>query len=189
MRTNRNLITVSVVLVLTGTGFSQEEARSKPSFTVAAGAERVEFNSGVPMPVTLTMTNTSDRDLRYSVFWKRCPPPIEHLSATMRQMQVLLYDSEGNLVPLTQYGASVQGRTGPVAIPPDAERRQGYGCGGSGTLGILKPGESLIEKADLAKEFDIKKPGRYTVRAQRLDQANEAVVKAEAVTVTLTAVQ
>lgn len=73
------------------------------------------------MPVKLTMTNTSDRDLRYTVFSQWCPPPIEHLSGRVRQMQVLLYDCEGNLVPLTQYGAAVQGRSGPVATPPGAE--------------------------------------------------------------------
>jgi hypothetical protein len=183
MRTNRTLILVSMLLVLTQAGTSQDEPHSKASFALAVHAERVEFKPGGPMPVKLTMTNTSDRDLRYSVFTKRCPPPIEHLSATMRQVQVLLYDSEGNLVPLTPYGAAVQGRTGPVAIPPAAQQRQGFGCGGRGTLAVLKPGESRTEEADLTKEFDIKKPGRYTIRAQRLDKESKAVIKSDAVTV------
>lgn len=107
----------------------------------------------------------------------------------MRQTQILLYDSEGNLVPLTPYGAAVQGRTGPVAMPSGAERQQGVACGGGGTLGVLKPGESLIEEADLSKEFYIKKPGRYTIRAQRLDKESKAVVRSEAATVTLSVAQ
>jgi hypothetical protein len=189
MRMNRTVIMVSMLLVLTRAGSSQGEPRLKPSFAVAAGAERVEFKPGAPMPVKLTMTNTSDRDLRYTVFSMWCPPPIEHLSGRMRQMQILLYDSEGNLAPLTPYGVAVQGITGPVATPPGAERGQGVACGGGGTVGVLKPGESLIEEADLSKEFDIKKPGRYTIRAQRLDKESKAVVRSEAVTVTFTAAQ
>jgi hypothetical protein len=186
---NRSLLLISMLLVFTRAGVSQDEPRSKPQFAVGASAAHVEFKSGAPIPVKLTMTNTSDRDLHYTVFAKGCPPPINYLSVTMRQVQALLYDSEGNLVPLTPYGAAVQGRTGPVAIPPGRERQYGVGCGGGGTEGVLKPGKSLIEEADLSKEFAIKKPGKYTVRAQRLDEESKAVVKSEAVTVTFTAAQ
>jgi hypothetical protein len=189
MGMNRTLITVSILLVLNRAGTGQDEARSKVSFAVNVGAERVDFKPGAPIPLKLTMTNTSDRDFRYSVMIKLCPPPIEHLSLTMRQVQLLLYDSEGNLVPLTPYGAAVQGRTGPVALPPGAEREKGVGCFGRGTLDILKPGESRIEEADLSKEFDIKKPGKYTVRAQRLDKDSKAVVRSEAVALRVTSTQ
>ncbi|HWB85106.1 MAG TPA: hypothetical protein VG675_13260 [Bryobacteraceae bacterium] len=64
---------------------------------------------------------------------------------------------------------------------------KGVGCGGGGTLDILKPGESRTEEADLSKEFNIKKPGPYKLRTQKLDTDNKAVVKSEALTITFTA--
>jgi hypothetical protein len=171
-----------MLLVFARIGVSQGEPRSKVPYALAVHADRVQFQPGVPIPVKLTMTNTSNRDLRLSVRLMWYPPPM-NLSVKVRQVQLVLYDSEGNLVPLTQYGAMVQGRTGPVATPPGAEREHGVGCGGGGTLEILKPGESRIEEADLSKEFDIKKPGRYTVLAQRLDRESKAFVRSDAVTV------
>ncbi len=177
-----------MLLVFTRAGASQDEPRSKPSFAVAVSAAHVEFEPGAPIPVKLTMTNTSDRDLTFSVTGVQCPPLINEW-VTMRQVQVLLYDSEGNLVPLTRYGAAVQGRTGPVAKAPGADREQGVGCGGRSTIEILRPGESRIEETDLSKEFDIKKAGTYTVRAQRLDKESQGLVKSEAVTVTLVAIE
>ena len=115
--------------------------------------------------------------------------PLINVPVTVRQVQLQLYDSQGKMVPLTLYGKVAQGTSDADREQSGAGREQGIACGGSGTLEVLKPGESRVEETDLSKEFDIKKPGRYTVRAQKLDQESKAVVKSEAVTVTFTAAQ
>jgi hypothetical protein len=134
------------------------------------------------------MTNTSDHDLHLSLMYVMCPPLI-NAYVTVRQVQVQLYDDEGNPVPLTVYGAVVQGRNRADREQAGGKRERGVGCGGHGQLAVLKPGETLTEEADLSKEFDIKKPGRYTVRAERFDKESKAAVKSDAATVTFSATQ
>lgn len=158
---------ISTLLLFAVAGFGQTEAHRKPSFSIAVHAERMEIRPGSPAHLKLTMTNTSDRDLHYSVSVLGAKS-LNYEWETVRQVDVALYDSEGNSVPLTNYGKVIRGQCGE--------------CGGGGTLGILKPGESLQEEADLNKEFGIRTPGRYTVRAQRFDEDNQALVKSEAIT-------
>jgi hypothetical protein len=188
MRLERKLMTVPVLLLFARGGFGQGGPQQKESVAVAINVARVEFRPGVPALVKLTMTNTSDRDIRLNVMVVQCRPLINEY-VTVRQMQLHLYDSEGNLMPLTLYGKVVQGGPEPDEKQSRNNREAGVSCGGGGTLGILKPGESLTEEADLNKEFEIKKPGKYTVRAQRVDQESKAVVMSAAVPVTLVAKQ
>ncbi|HWB86848.1 MAG TPA: hypothetical protein VG675_22070 [Bryobacteraceae bacterium] len=188
MTLERKLAAIAMLIAFPGLGLTQDEARSKPSVSVALSARPTQVKLGGPAPVKLTMTNTSDHDLHLSVMYVMCPPLI-NAYVTVRQMQVQLYDDEGNPVPLTVYGTVVQGRSGAEREPASGKRERGIGCGGHGQLAILKPGESRTEEADLSKEFDIKKPGTYTLRAQKLDNENKAVVKSGAVSVTFTAAQ
>lgn len=178
-----NLIPMTVLLVASGHAW-QNEPLPKPSFSVAITTGAGEFKLGAAIPINLILTNTSGSDLRYSVKTIYCPPPVD-IGVAQRQVQVMLYDEDKNLVPLTQYGALIQGKTGPVALPPEAVSRKGVGCGGGGTRGELKPGESKVEQADLNKDFDLKKPGKYTMRAQRLDDNSKTLVKSDVITITL----
>ncbi len=175
MRLERQLVLAAALILLARGGASQDEPRWKPSFSIALSADRMEFKAdGSPTPLKLAMSNTSDLDLRFDVLVKRCKH-LDYVPVTVRQVDVQLYDSDGNPVPLTLYGKAVRGRAGE--------------CFGRGAQGVLKPGDSLAEEVDINKEFEIKKPGRYTVQAQRLDKDGKAMVKSEAVTVTLTAAQ
>jgi hypothetical protein len=182
---------ISTLLVLVGLADAQGIPAVKPSFSVATSATRAEVKIGTPIVLKLTMTNISDHDLRFSVRVLQCPPLISRW-VEVRQVQVQLYDSEGNPVPLTLYGGVVQGRSGEYAsrrakVPLHGKgaREQGVGCGGGGTLGVLKPGESLTEDADLSKEFELRSPGRYTVYAQRWDEDRKAQVKSDRISLTV----
>lgn len=119
------------------------------------------------------MTNTSDRDLRFDVIFIR-DKELNYEPVRERLVDVQLYDNEGNAVPLTLFGRVARGRCL---------------CFGKGVQGLLRPSESLTEEADLSKEFDIKKPGKYTVRAERFDKESKAMVRSEAATVILSAAQ
>src|SRR5690348_8286109 len=105
------LTIIAVLLVFASKGASQGEPRSKPSFGVAVSAEHAKFKLGAPVPVRLVMKNTTGHDLRFDVMYVVCPPLI-NAHVTVRQVQVQLYDSVGKPVPLTIYGAVVQGRSG-----------------------------------------------------------------------------
>lgn len=179
MSTNRALILISMLLVLTQAGISQDEPRSRASFALAVSADRVEFQPGMPIPLKLTITNTSVSDFHYSVAVVSCAPIINEW-VKVRQVQIQLDDINRNQVPLSVYGSVAQRR-------PRAEGEQGFGCGGRSATEVLKPGESLTEEVDLSKEFDIKKPGKYTVRAERFDEKAKAMVKAEPVTLVISA--
>ncbi len=122
------------------------------------------------MHLKMTMTNTSDHDLRFTVRVLQAKD-LNYAPVNARQVDIQLLDSKGHFVPLTPYGRAVRGQCGE--------------CGGGGTLGDLRPGESLNEEVDLSREFDITKPGRYTVRAQQLDEASKLQVRSDPVTVTL----
>jgi hypothetical protein len=114
------------------------------------------------------MTNESEQDLFYSVRVLQAKA-LNYQPVNVRPIRVELRDIEGKLMPLTIYGKTIRGQCGD--------------CGGGGTLGGLKPGESRSEMVDLNKEFDIKKPGKYTVHAERLDEASKTLVKSSGITV------
>lgn len=173
MRLERQLVLAATLILLAKGGASQDEPHWKPSFSIALSADRMEFKAdGSPTPLKLAMSNTSDLDLRFDVLVKRCKH-LDYVPVTVRQVDVQVYDSDGNPVPLTLYGKAVRGRAGE--------------CFGRGAQGVLKPGDSLAEEVDISKEFEIKKPGRYTIRAQRWDEESKSMVKAEPLTVIVSA--
>lgn len=174
MRIERKLAMISMLLAFARAGASQDEPRFQPSFAVTLTAQHVQFKAGAPVPVKLSMTNTSDHDLRFDVMVIQCKP-LNYVPVTVRQVQVELYDSKGTPVPLTLYGKAVRGQVGE--------------CAGKGQPAILKPGENRIEEADLGKEFDVKNPGTYTVRALRFDKQGKAVAKSDAITVKFAEIQ
>ena len=149
---------------------SQSESGSKSPFSVALIADGVEFNIGSQIVLQSAMTNTSDHDLVFTT-WFLQSKTLGDKSVKVRQVVVELYDSEGSPVPLTLYGKAIRGQCG--------------ACGGKGVLDGLKPGESRNEVVDLSKEFDIKKPGKYSVQAQRLDEISKTLVKSSVVTINL----
>jgi len=91
-----------------------------------------------------------------------------------RQMDVKVFDKDGQPVPETDYGMAIHGRV----------RRGGVG-GGAGTNERLKPGEVIHEESDLNKEFELK-PGKYTVQAEQVVAFVGTLVKSNVVAFTVT---
>ncbi len=173
MELEHRLALISMLLLFTADAVGQDELRSKSPFSIALSAERLEFRPGSPIPLKVMMTNTSDRDLRFDIIFIR-DKELNYEPVKERLVDVQLYDNEGNSVPLTLFGRVARGRCL---------------CFGKGVQGLLRPGESLTEEADLSKEFDIKQPGKYTIRAQRFDEKSKAMVKTEPLGVILSAAQ
>ena len=77
-----------------------------------------------------------------------------------------MLNKDGQPVAETDYGMGLHGRV-----------RQGVFGGGYATTESLKPGEAVHEESDLNKEFDLSRPGKYTVQAERTDRTTREVVK------------
>jgi hypothetical protein len=90
-----------------------------------------------------------------------------------RLMDIQIRDSDGTPAPETERGKIIHRRAGPLA-------------GGNGFLHDCKPGETFTEQSDLSAEFELTKPGTYTVQASRYDSVSGQVVKSNTLTLTVT---
>lgn len=49
----------------------------------------------------------------------------------------------------------------------------------------MKPGETMTDRVNVSKVYDLTQPGRYTIQFQRLDPETKTFVKSNEITVTL----
>jgi hypothetical protein len=130
-----------------GAGTAQEAPITNLSFSITLKAPRTLVKVGTRIPLFATMTNVSDRNILM---------PTEGtcgLPEVLRQMHISVYGGDGHRIPYTHFGGCVYVGS-MISGPP-----RGYPP--------LKPGESFMEEADLNKEFDLSKPGKYTAEAER----------------------
>jgi hypothetical protein len=138
-------------------------ASEKPPFTITISTPQATVKAGLDVKVEATMTNTSDQDVSYAVG----VGPI---------INVDVRDAEGKPVSETPEGRKIHG----------TDRRDGPG----GVLTViripLKPGKTLAGESILSKEYDLSKPGKYTVQAHRFDGVSMTMVKSNTITLTVT---
>lgn len=121
---------------------------------------------GSPIPVKVTLTNTSDHDISDASI-----PSRESKGGQLRSIDLKVNDNDGKLIPETPYGRRVHGRDQSVFSTVFSYK--------------IQPGKATAEETDLTQEFDLRKPGKYTVQAQRVDPSTKTLVKSDAFTVTL----
>jgi hypothetical protein len=110
------------------------------SLAIVITAPETCVKSGSPMEVRIVLTNTSDHDVSYRVV------AMGQWSPTWAGMSVL--DSAGKLLP---------DKRGP---------HDGSVFSGKATLGATK---SIETRLDVAKDYDLSKPGKYTVEVWPLN--------------------
>lgn len=132
----------------------------KPAFTITISTPESVVDAGSNVKITITMTNTSDRD----VFYGSGTEPVE----------IRVLDSDGKSVAETPKGMKIHG-TEPNRQPHS----------GSNDRLFLKPGTALSWYRIVSNEFDMKKPGNYTILAQRKDTSSGIVVMSAPITVTV----
>jgi hypothetical protein len=125
-----------------------------PAYSLSLNVPSTSLSVGADIKVHITMKNTSDHDLFYRV------------------------DPSGKLLPFSFDVRDSQG-----AAVPKMPRRPGPGASGSYFRGTLHPGESIERDRILGKEFDLSKPGRYTIHVERQD--DDVVVRSNVVTITV----
>jgi len=146
MKTRMTILLLSCWAGSAGTCIAQEPT-PKPSLDLTIRAPQTAVAVGARMPLLVTMTNISDRDLTFGVT-TIYGLPLE----LVREVGVVVHGSDGRRVAETRYGLLIYGRFG--------------GANGPGSCCIrLRPGDSFMEESDLNKEFDLSKPGEYTAEA------------------------
>jgi hypothetical protein len=90
-------------------------------------------------------------------------------------MDVQVEDSGGRPGAETLYGGKLHLRRFPAG-----------GGGGHGFGFYWKPGRVITEESDLNKEFDLSKPGTYTVHALRVDPDTKQTVTSNIIKFTVT---
>jgi hypothetical protein len=131
------------------------------SFKISAPQSTVK--SGTPLIVKLSLTNTSDHDLSWTVGGPK--PPVK----------VVVKNGNDKEVLETPYGLEVHGN-GPHPLP----------FRGSVSMGILKPGATYGEETDVAKQYDLSKPGVYTIQMLWHENVTHTWMKSNSITVTVT---
>jgi hypothetical protein len=92
-------------------------------------------------------------------------------------MDIQVLDSSGKPVEESDLGRTIHGRNPKIGWGDPGER---------GAMSGISAWASMIEQSDLSKEFDLSKPGRYTVQAQRWDNQTGQMVLSNKITITIT---
>ena len=164
---------------------AQEQPR-KPSFAIVITASLSEIKVGLPVPLRLALTNTSDEPMHYSGGIVNGPV---FRKMQLRQIDIQVHGSDGKPVAETEYGKTIHGRSiqpPPVVNDPSAPGRPVPGSGSHAIMSALDPRQTLTEESDLSKEFDLTKPGKYTVQAFQKDGNTGLIVISNKITFTIT---
>lgn len=70
--------------------------------------------------------------------------------------------------------------------PSQTKFAQSVGVGGSGGYIPLRPEKTITDRCNVAKLYDLSRPGKYTIQVERLDEQSKAFVESNTITVTVT---
>jgi len=149
-----------------------QPAPAEPKFSLTIKTAQGTVKVGSDVVVEAEMKNISAEDVFYSVFTGRGDGPV----ASGFTWEIL--NSKGKPVPFTEYGLKLnrpEPELGPGGYVPAA---------GKTIFGLLGPGKAIVEKMALSKEYDLSKPGKYSIQALRSDGKTD--VKSNIVTLTVT---
>jgi hypothetical protein len=157
---------LATALALAAAGAAQTEQR--PRFTLTITAAKSSVPVGSPMALVAEMKNVSDRNIYTGVVVTGDGVQLHHID-------IRFLDKDGKPVPETDHGMLIHFR-----------HPRGSTMINHAFSMPVPPGESATEDFDLAKEFDLTKPGEYSVQAQRLDYPTQTLVKSNTMTFTIT---
>jgi hypothetical protein len=135
----------------------------EPWFSVTITRPKVSVSVGSDVKLKVVFVNNTEQDIRYSGAGGpgRGGPGFD----------IDIRDSGGKPAPETPYGLKMHGK--------DTSWR-----GGSVFAGTAHPGDKIEEELILSKEFDMSKPGDYTVQVRERNPKFE-VVKSNSITITI----
>jgi hypothetical protein len=183
-----NLLTVllaSTLFGLVAATAGSEQQPSKPSFAISLKMPSSETRVGMPVQLKLSLTNTSNHDIH---FYENVVSGPGFRNQRLRQMYIQVRDVNDKPVAESEYGKAIHGRGTPrpqVVEHSSTPGRSQADTVSRGVISGIDPGQISTEETDLTKEFDLSKPGKYTVQALRFDPASGQTVMSNKITFTI----
>ena len=131
---------------------------SNPGFKITITAEDSTVVAGADISIKVSLTNTSDHDVREGVMYGRGN------IASIYRFEVR--DEHGKLVPKRTYPHPELGFPGSVRFSP------------------ISPKQTIAEAQEVSALYDMRKPGKYTIQVWKRDPKDD--IKSNIVTVTVT---
>jgi hypothetical protein len=185
-----SLSVIPMLLGCVGPAAAQDQQSKKSETAVTIAAPASEAKVGEPFQLKLSLTNISDHGITLAI-----PGLVDgpvYKKVLFRVMDIEVRGAGGNPVAETEYGKTIHGRSRqapppPPPAPPNSPPRPGPEAPKG--FGIyLVPGDSISEQSDLSREFDLSRPGTYTVQASSgiHDPATGKPLTSNTVTFTIT---
>lgn len=173
MKRIRLLAMASVFLAATVAVWAQAQGATKtspataPNFSLMLVAPPGQTRVGEPVQVTVTVKNISAKEMP----WRA------EFSDTAYQAFHVLLTENGQELDKTPFHRKLRGEQRP-GDPVEVE-------GGGSIVSDVAPGKSFSLTIDLARLYQIKGPGQYTLRVSRFDESNGTTVFSNAVAVSI----
>jgi hypothetical protein len=171
MRVLRAFVRFSITIGLVGLSVAQDvKPVESPPFTVVISTPNTVAKAGSEVKLKIVMKNVSDHEIHYG------------LAATGDEtdlqggFRIDVRDAEGEPVRESAWGQKVHGT--------DTNRKPFMGSVFGGPI-PLKPGQTFEIKRMIAKEYELNRPGRYTIQAERTDPKSNLVVKSNVIRITV----
>jgi hypothetical protein len=142
-------------------------AEPKISITIKTAQSAVKVGSDVDVEVEMKNISTADVGAGGAMG----PPGL----TTLFRWEIR--DNDGKAVQMTEYGIKANHLEPPPPGPPHIWAGSFFGE-------ALSPGKTLVQKLALSKEYNLSKPGKYTIQALRFDGTID--VKSNTISLTVT---
>lgn len=145
----------------------------QPPFSLTIKADEATVKSGSPVWVTAAVQNISGHPLTTVLaYFKDKGGYVYKVSAV---------NEKGASAPETKHGRRAQGHE-----TPEEESRDFYVVNSSSANYTFSPGETMKDRVEVTKLFDLTTPGKYTIQFQEFDLDSNTMLKSNIVTVTVT---
>lgn len=145
-----------------------QPATAKPKISIAIKTAQNAVKVASDVDVEVEMKNISQEGVGFILTGT--------MSFSSTSFRWDIRDIASKPVPMTEYGLKANCLDSPGGVPRI--------CSGSSFGDTLDPGKAFRQKLTLSKEYDLSKPGKYTIQAFRSDGKTD--VKSNVITLTVT---
>jgi hypothetical protein len=149
---------------------SQAQKSPESPFTLTLSSPQSTIHAGSEVKIDITLTNVSQQDIYYFPVITGRPSDMEG------GFRLDVRDSENKRVQETAHGMKVHDSE-PTRTP---HRGSVFS-----TRQTIKPGGTLLRSRVLSEEFNLSKPGQYTVQAERADPLTHLTAKSNKLVITV----
>jgi len=151
---------------------ADNDTSHSPAFKITLSTENDTVASGKPVQVKVTVTNVSEKRLTLVRNAVRDRGGFDYKFEVRNQ-------EKDSPVPETRLHRAIKGRD------DAAFRTSETPVSGSLVFSDMKPGQSITDTVDLSRLYDLAAPGKYVIRARRVDRQSGETVKSTPITITV----